>query len=147
MISDSIKRLEYLCDKIPPLLNNIQEHEFSHHPAPGKWSKKEILGHLIDSASNNHQRFVRVQFEEAPAITYDQENWNAHGYYNTIDSKQLILFWQTFNRQLAALAKRIPNDKLPRLCRVGKENVTLEFLIKDYVVHMEHHLKQITEYN
>ena len=77
MIENIVDRLQYLCDAIPSLIKQIPEQEFSHKSAPGKWSKKEILGHLIDSATNNHQRFVRAQFEDTPFIIYDQDNWNA----------------------------------------------------------------------
>ena len=63
MIDNAIKRLEYLCDVIPQLLATIDAQSFSLKSNPDKWSKKEIIGHLIDSATNNHQRFVRGQFE------------------------------------------------------------------------------------
>ena len=72
MTDIAIKRLEFLCVIIPPLLNEMGEPAFSLKPAANKWSPKEIIGHLIDSATNNHQRFVRVQFEDTPAIVYDQ---------------------------------------------------------------------------
>jgi hypothetical protein len=71
LITQSLHRLHYLCRIIPPLLLVIDEQTFSHKPAPGKWSKKEIPGHLVDSANNNHQRFLRAQFEDVPAIFYD----------------------------------------------------------------------------
>lgn len=72
MIETSIARLQILCDTIPDLLLNIDEIIFSEKPSNNKWSKKEIIGHLIDSAANNHQRFVRAQFEDLPSIAYDQ---------------------------------------------------------------------------
>lgn len=93
MTKESIQRLQYLCDTIPPLLLKIPEGDFTNKPQAGKWSKKEILGHLIDSATNNHQRFIRAQFENVPVISYDQNNWNACSRYNQVDSKQLVSFW------------------------------------------------------
>jgi hypothetical protein len=142
-----ISRLHYLCDTIPALLSTIPEEEFIYKPAPHKWSKKEILGHLIDSASNNHQRFVRVQFENIPSISYDPDLWNNHGYYNQLDSKSLISFWENYNRHLAILAEHIPTGLLKRECNTGGAvPVTLEWLIQDYVVHLEHHLKEIISY-
>jgi hypothetical protein len=75
MINAALNRLEYLLKTIPALLNALDENEFSFKPAENKWSKKEILGHLIDSASNNHQRFVRAQFEEHANIFYHQNEW------------------------------------------------------------------------
>ena len=147
MVTESIKRLEFLCEEITPLLLSINEEDFSEKPSSTKWSKKEILGHLLDSATNNHQRFIRVQFEEAPLISYDQNQWNKHSYYNVLDSKELIIFWVTYNKHLVALLKNIPQKHFERFCATGKnEKVTLKFLIDDYVAHMEHHLKQIVKY-
>jgi hypothetical protein len=147
MIAKTIKRLQFLCDTIPDLLLNIDENEFSKNPASGKWSKKEILGHLIDSAANNHQRFVRVQFENAPLIKYDQDNWNKFSFHRQIPGKDVIAFWTAHNKYLIEVLKYIPEESLSRECNWGQEkNVTLEFLINDYAVHMEYHLKQIVNY-
>src|SRR4051812_6161898 len=100
MIRESVERLRYLCDTIPPLLKALDEEDFCRKPAPEKWSKKEIIGHLIDSAANNHHRFIRGQFEAVPIIRYDADAWNDHGYYNQIDSAQIISFWTSYNKQL-----------------------------------------------
>jgi hypothetical protein len=147
MIKDSINRMQYLCDTIPALLLNIEEEEFSRKPAPNKWSKKEILGHLIDSAANNHQRFVRVQFEDVPLIKYDQDNWTRHSFHQNISGKKVIEFWVVHNKYLVEILKNIPETALSRKCNWGKENpVTLEFVINDYVKHLEYHLGQIVNY-
>lgn len=147
MVSETAARLEYLCNTLPAVLSAIPEEQFSAKPAPGKWSKKEILGHLIDSATNNHQRFVRVQFENIPFIVYDQDNWNACSRYNSMDSKHVIRFWTVYNQHLAALIRLIPGELLSRECRTNNDkNVSLEWLISDYVQHLEYHLKQITAY-
>jgi len=146
-IQHSIERLQFLCDTIPQLLLKINENDFSKKPAPNKWSKKEILGHLIDSAANNHQRFVRVQFQDAPLIVYDQDNWNKFSYHQQIHGKQVISFWTEHNKYLVQILKNIPAEALSRECNWGKEkNVTLEYVINDYVVHLEYHLKQIVNY-
>ncbi len=145
MIQQSIQRLQYLCDTIPELLAEIDEHEFSKKSDPATWSKKEILGHLIDSATNNHHRFVRGQFEDTPAIVYNQNEWNNNGHYQAIDNRQIIEFWAIYNRQILALIKHIPKDKLNN--PVKTEGVyTIGFLVNDYVVHLEHHLRQIVAY-
>ena len=111
-----------------------------------KWSKKEILGHLIDSATNNHHRFIRGQFENNPEISYDQNKWNKFSFYQEMDSQQIINFWTLYNKQLLEIIKRIPIEKLNNQIRIEDKLVTLEFLIVDYVAHLEHHLKQIIEY-
>jgi hypothetical protein len=146
MIEISIERLQYLCDTIPQLLSKIDESTFSIKPEPNKWSKKEIIGHLIDSATNNHHRLVRSQFEDVPTISYDQNEWNKHNYYQQIDGKQIISFWTAYNLQLLELIKLMPKEMLGRDCRTGDAKVSLEVLIQDYLIHLEHHLHQVVDY-
>jgi hypothetical protein len=147
MTEEAINRLQQLCDTIPQLLFEIEEHEFSFKPRPEKWSKKEIIGHLIDSATNNHHRFIRAQFEHVPKIVYDQNKWNAAGFYQEMHSHQIISFWTAYNRQLIELIKRIPQHILMNEVDTGGEsNRTLEFLITDYVSHLEHHLRQVVTF-
>lgn len=146
MIALSLQRLVFIIDKVPSILTQISEEKMSEKPSPNKWSKKEIIGHLIDSATNNHQRFVRGQFEVIPEIHYDQNRWNEYSYYQQIDCKQIISFWTIYNRQLVEIIKRIPSENLKKQINVGDNLLTLEFLINDYVGHLEHHLKQVVDY-
>lgn len=136
--------MQFLMETALEKLLEISKEDFSEKTDPGKWSKKEIIGHLIDSATNNHHRFVRGQFEKNVQISYDQNQWNAAGHYQDIDSTQLIQFWMMYNRQLIELWRNIPKEKLSNTIYTGGETpLTLEFLIQDYVVHLEHHLKQL----
>ena len=146
MIEKALNRLEYIITLTPKMLTEISEENMSTKPSPEKWSKKEIIGHLIDSATNNHQRFVRGQFENIPEISYDQNNWNEFSFYNQIESKQIISFWTIYNKQIIEIIKRIPKENLEKQIKIGNNILTLEFLIIDYVEHLEHHLKQIIEY-
>jgi hypothetical protein len=146
MIDKAISRLSYIIEKVPSILAEMGEEKMSLKPLPNKWSKKEIIGHLIDSATNNHQRFVRGQFETLPEIRYDQDKWNEYGFYLQIDSKQILSFWTIYNKQLLEIIKRIPEENLNRQIKVGENLLTLDFLIADYVDHLEHHLRQVTEY-
>ena len=142
-----MERLNYLCNTIPALLIKIDDATFLEKTNPEKWSKKEILGHLIDSATNNHQRFVRSQFEQTPTIIYDQNNWNKCNYYQQIDRKQIVDFWTTYNKQLLELIKNIPSENLFKECKTSDgNNYTIEFIFNDYLEHLEHHLKQIVNY-
>ena len=147
MTKESISRLQFLINTIPSLLTEIEEMKFSEKQNLEKWSKKEILGHLIDSATNNHQRFVRCQFENVPKIVYDQNNWNKFNFYQQIDKKQIIEFWTIYNKQLVELMKNFPNENLLSECKTSDDkNYTIAFLISDYVEHLEHHLQQIVSY-
>jgi hypothetical protein len=138
------ERLRFLINHASTLINQENEVNFKMKPSPTKWSKQEILGHLIDSATNNHQRFVRSQFEKIPKIPYDQNEWNKCNYYNSISKTQLVNFWKSYNEQILSLIELIPIGTLNNLCNTGgNENVTIDFLFNDYVEHTEHHLKQI----
>ncbi len=111
------------------------------------WSKKEILGHLIDSASNNHQRFVRAAQDDAldfPA--YDQNKWVTVQCYNEMNWFELINLFALYNVHLSRIIEYFSPDMLNNLCNIGKEKpVTLEYVIDDYVVHLEHHIEKILE--
>jgi len=147
MIETTLNRLDILIKTIPGLLTNIDEATFSLKPSHDQWSKKEILGHLIDSATNNHQRFIRGQFEDVPTISYDQNQWNQLNHYNEINSSQVIVFWTIYNKHLLEILKYIPNENLQKTCRSADGNTyTIQFLIEDYVTHLEHHLHQIISY-
>jgi hypothetical protein len=146
MIKQAISRLNLIIDKVPGILTQISEEKMSEKPTPNKWSKKEIIGHLIDSATNNHQRFVRGQFEAIPEIWYDQNKWNEYGYYQQIDSKLIISFWTIYNRQLVEIITRIPAENLKKQIKAGDVLLNIEYLFNDYVEHLEHHLKQVIDY-
>lgn len=143
-IEQTRERLAYLLDIIPVKYRAIGDDELYDKPNEYKWCKLEILGHLVDSAANNWQRFVRIQFEDDLFLVYDQDNWNKHSYYQQADREDILNLWVTLNRHLLFIMKNIPADKLERTSRSNEPvPVTLRFLIEDYVAHMEHHLKQI----
>ena len=111
----------------------------------GKWVKKEILGHLIDSAANNHQRFVRAQFSD-PFVWpgYDQQAWVQVQRYRQRPWLELVELWVGLNRQVAAVIEAVPDDKLQTLCTIGEhEAASLEWWMRDYVRHLRHHLEQL----
>lgn len=111
----------------------------------GGWTRKQIVGHLLDSAANNRQRFVRAAIDGTYAgPQYAQDAWvAAHGYISQ-PWETLLAWWKTEHEILAAIVDRIPDDKLEVQCVVGEDApVTLRFLIEDYVTHQRWHLQQI----
>ena len=128
-----------------PLLRAISDHSAQTKPAPGKWSKKEELGHLIDSAVNNRVRFVKATLEgHYTGPGYQQDVWVELGGYADTPWTRIINLWKMSNEALAGLVGRIPAEKLSAPCQVGNDGpVTLEFLIDDYILHMQHHLDHI----
>ena len=126
-------------------LRMLAEPHVSTKPAPGKWSKKELIGHLIDSATNNHQRFIRAQQVE-PFIfpRYEQDDWVDRQRYNTGSWEELVDLWRLYNRHLSRVIEGIPEEKLGVICTIGPyEPVTLAYLVEDYLAHLRHHLRQL----
>jgi hypothetical protein len=111
----------------------------------GKWSRRELIGHLIDSASNNHQRFVRAQIDGVLTFPgYEQESWVERQAYKDESWADLTAFWKSYNLHLLHIISHMSNDKLDVSCTIGSgEPVTLRFLAEDYVKHLKHHLEQI----
>src|SRR5207244_163329 len=131
--------------KVADKLRQIDDAAASVRPAPGKWSNKEILGHLVDSAANNHQRFVRLQM--SPRIDlpgYDGDEWVRLQRYQERPWREIIDLWQTYNTQLSAVIRHVDPKALKNVWHTPDGNdLDLEFIIRDYVVHMKHHLDQI----
>lgn len=145
--SATVKRFSYLMETVPVLFSKMSNDDFEQPVAADKWTKKQVLGHLIDSAANNHQRFVRTQYEKVPFIVYDPDQWNALNGYHSLSPSAVTELWTVYNRHLLHLMKTTSQENLSKKCNSGgTELVTLQWLMEDYVVHMEHHLKQITTY-
>jgi DinB superfamily len=127
-------------------LESISNDVASKPRAEGKWSRKEILGHLIDSAANNHQRFVRVPLTPGVELPgYQQDNWVSVQNYQSYDWQRLISFWHLYNLHLLHVIKNIPEDKLKNTFSLNGETLELEFVVRDYLRHLNHHLGQIFE--
>lgn len=144
-MKETAQRLEALIDAKAHKLFDISEAESEVRHAPGKWSKKEILGHLIDSASNNHQRFVRLQENSDISLPgYTQDFWVERQNYQTEPWKTLVALWTTYNTHLVHVIANFPAESLENLIVIGSNQpVTLKWLAEDYIRHAEHHLKQI----
>jgi hypothetical protein len=126
-------------------LSNLSESEASVPASPERWTPKQILGHLLDSAANNHHRFVRAQIEGGLSMPgYAQREWVETQRYQDRTWTELLAFWTSYNRHLLHLMERTPDSQRKHLCRIGDDKpVTLEFLMIDYVNHLKHHLDQM----
>ena len=131
-------------DESEPELLAISEKDAAVKPSPEAWSKKEIIAHLIDSATNNHQRFVRgTLFEGGEYPSYDADAWVGLQKPNDFAWKGLVALWASYNRYLAHVLKQFPRSAAEVYCTIGDNpQWTLEFIADDYVEHLKHHLNQ-----
>ena len=139
-----ISYLESIMLQYAPQLERISEDELALKPSTGKWSKKELLGHLIDSAQNNVRRFIVAQYEEDPKIIYDQDFWVAAAGYQHYHSKDLVQYWILINKHICSVLKNMPAAAAQRIC-ITQERHTIEWLANDYNKHLLHHLHQILD--
>jgi hypothetical protein len=144
-MKDSISKFELILATAPRKLVDITDADAAHKPAPEKWSKKEILGHLIDSAGNNHQRFVRSQHADRLEFPeYDQNLWIASQAYATEPWADLVNLWLLLNRHLLHIVKVAPPEVYKHELVIGRNApMTFEALVPGYLQHLEHHLAQI----
>jgi hypothetical protein len=127
--------------------SKISDQEFSAKPLANKWSKKEVVGHLIDSAQNNLRRFIVSQYETTPPkITYEQDFWVIANGYQQMSSADVIALWKLMNERIVAVLTNMPEKNFNRNADTGKQEAqlhTLEFLAEDYVKHLKHHINQV----
>lgn len=122
----------------------ISEEAAGRRARSESWSKKEILGHLIDSASNNHQRFVRLQFDKLLGMpAYQQNDWVRAQNYGGREWCELVELWIAYNRHLAHVIRHMDANATEHVWKAPGKDYTLEYLIEDYLNHLRHHLAQI----
>lgn len=141
------QRLQNLVLHFQTELNRIPQDEFSAKVHPAKWSKKEIVGHLCDSAANNYIRFVKIALSDYPIPLegYDQDRWvELNDYHNSYDPYDVIQLWINRNVQISTVLAQIPEEDYTKEAILPSgESVTLEWLAADYIEHMIHHFRQI----
>lgn len=138
--------LETIIDRLLPQLKALSKDELLFKPIPSKWSKQEIIGHLIDSAQNNIRRFIITQYEENARIIYNQDKWVAINGYQHWASPNLIELWYLLNKQMCCIWKNTPAEMAQRFCYTEALH-TLEWLAHDYVKHLKHHIHQVLSLN
>jgi hypothetical protein len=151
-----VAELRRAVDEAMPMLQQMGDEESRRSPKPGKWCPREVIGHLIDSASNNHQRFVRAQLQEDLVFPgYEQDAWVSLQRYGEAPWDELLTLWRTFNLHIARVMQAASNDE--RLRKRARHNLdqiawktvprnepaTLDYFMSDYVGHLKHHLAQI----
>jgi hypothetical protein len=145
-MKETASKLEQLLFDGLEYIAQVPESELSHKISPEKWSKKEILGHLIDSGVNNLQRFTEIQFTNKPYSIrkYKQNELVKVNNYQNSETTEIAEFWKAINIRIIFLIKNQTEKTLNYKVKLEKNTTTgLRFLIKDYVDHLEHHLKQI----
>jgi hypothetical protein len=138
-------RLLQAVNAAEPRLLEVTADESLKPVLQGGWSRRQVIGHLIDSASNNHQRFVRAMLADALTFPgYDQAGNVRVQAVQDVDWELLVSLWASYNRYLAHVIGQLPEGKLDMHCTIGNgEPVTLRFVAEDYVVHLLHHLEQV----
>ncbi|HEY3133531.1 MAG TPA: DinB family protein [Gemmatimonadaceae bacterium] len=151
-----VEELRDAVQRATPFLQQISEEDSRRRSKPGKWCPREIIGHLIDSASNNHQRFVRAQFKDDLVFDgYEQDEWVSLQRYSEAPWDELIDLWRNFNLHIARIMQTASKDE--RLRKRARHNLdklawqpipsdepaTLDYFMSDYVAHLKHHLAQI----
>ncbi|HPM31266.1 MAG TPA: DinB family protein [Chryseolinea sp.] len=146
-MKNTVQELDNIIDQFRNKINEISDADFTAKPLPNKWSKKEVLGHLIDSAHNNLRRFICGQYETTPSkIVYDQDFWVKANGYQSAKKEDVIQFWVLMNSQICSVLMEMNELNYLKVSDTGKTEVkfnSLQFLAEDYVRHLKHHLNQI----
>ncbi|UZJ78561.1 DinB family protein [Fictibacillus sp. KU28468] len=140
-----VSELESNLSSMPKRISKISDLEAK--PLPSKWSKKEILGHLCDSGNVNHQRFVDIiaSTQVVTLKSYNQDFFvEIHDYQHSFTVEDILHLWISINKQIAALLVNVSEEQWKLECKADAQNIqTFEWLVRDYIDHMNHHLGQI----
>jgi hypothetical protein len=142
----TIEQLKAIIEQNYIRLQLVPDSFWSDRSEPSKWSKKEILGHLVDSAHNNLRRIIVTQYHQGEKIVYDQNRWVAYQDYHHMPSNDLIQLWKLMNLQLIRTSQLIPSEKHHFTTDIGQKELeitSIEQLFEMYINHLVHHLNQI----
>jgi hypothetical protein len=142
----TILNLEKIIHNYVRRLSSLPEAVYLAKPHPDKWSKKEILGHLVDSAQNNIRRFIVAQYEDGPSISYAQDAWVVCSNYQAYPIEDLVALWTLLNRHVVIILRQMSPAAAQRMCSMGSgQPQSLEWVAADYCNHLLHHLHQILD--
>jgi len=155
MIKDCINHINICIDNTEKKISKMSEEELSKKNVFSKWSRKEILGHLVDWAAISHSRFIRAQIDQPPfeLRKYEQNKWVDIQHYNNLPTEDIFKLWKAYNKHLIHVISIIPKEKLstsinividrPMMikAKISSKAFTLNWLINDYVYHLESHLE------
>jgi hypothetical protein len=142
----TILHLEKIIRNYTRRLEAVSEENYALKPRAEKWSKKEILGHLVDSAQNNIRRFIVAQYEDTPVILYNQDKWVELTNYQHYPARDLLSLWILINRHMCRVLRSLPPGAATRKCFMGNSPPhTIEWVAADYCNHLLHHLHQILD--
>lgn len=146
-MNDTITELRSLIETYHRRFLEVEEDALSAKPRPEKWSRKEVIGHLVDSAHNNLRRFICGQYEDsANAIVYDPDFRVKANDYENLESTRLIHLWKLVNEQICRVLAAMPEKAYTRTCNTGfngEQLHELRWLANDYIKHLKHHLNQV----
>jgi DinB superfamily len=150
-MQEVISQLTQRIEPVKTYISGLSEVELQAKNSPENWSKKEVLGHLIDSAQSNIRRMVVGQYQSEAHIIYRQNEWVKAADYQHYDSADLLQFWILLNKHFCQVLKNLPLENYQTITNWGNETtpmlgqdfVTLQFVANDYIRHLDHHLKQL----
>ena len=147
VMKEVVTELDKIVSEFIPRIEQLSDVDFEYKEKPNKWSKKEVVGHLIDSGQTNLRRFICGQYDSSPSkIVYDQDFWVNANQYQKMERKHVVTLWQLINRQIATVLRTMAKENYDKLCDTSKGEPhlrTLEWLAVDYVKHLKHHLNQV----
>ena len=147
-MNSTVSRINQLITIIETYFTKTHRQQLAAKPKPVQWSKKEILGHLIDSARYNLRRITEIHIKPKPyqIIDYEQDELVVVNDYQRAETKDLVMLWVGLNRQIIHIIRELNEKTVQVQAKLPNQKTTsLLFLINDYLEHLEHHIKQIIE--
>ncbi|MCP4604403.1 MAG: DinB family protein [Proteobacteria bacterium] len=149
MFEELRKEIESIVGEWSSRLNGFSNEIISNRRNNQNRTVRQILGHLVDSAANNHHRIVRLQYVtdlDFPDYRQDNDRWIAIQNYQSEDFKQLVTLWESYNLHLVHVIENVYEGCLNNTWKDFEGNEeTLKTVIEGYLWHLNLHLKEIED--